>query len=334
MSSLPQVNVKIPSPLRRFTANQSSMFITAPTVKAVVDELVAQHTGLRKHLFDEMGQLRRFVNIYVRGEDIHYLGGLATNLDDGDEIMIIPSIAGGAGVATSEQAIDQRLSEQPERVALCKPFWVSRPKRSPSMDQLDSLEEKSVYILREAYAKFKNLAMLWSIGKDSTVLLWLTRKAFFGHVEFPLGHIDNSYKVPAMIAYRDKLAKEWRLNMVYGRNKEALQKKQTFPDGALDRISCCRTLKTDALKHTLAGEWPRYRLNHESGEYKKDNNREPYTASSSAPALMRRARAPRSATSHPGRGIAKGTSATNPPEFWNQFKTDFAPGTLKGTALG
>ena len=60
------------------------------------------------------------------------------------------------------------------------------------MDHLDKLESQSVFIFREAYRKFKNLAMLWSIGKDSTVLLWLARKAFFGHVPLPLVHIDTA----------------------------------------------------------------------------------------------------------------------------------------------
>ncbi len=55
------------------------------------------------------------------------------------------------------------------------------------MDHLDQLENRSVHILREAYANFKSLCMLWSIGKDSTVLLWLARKAFFGHVPIPAG---------------------------------------------------------------------------------------------------------------------------------------------------
>ena len=67
------------------------------------------------------------------------------------------------------------------------------------MEHLDQLENRSVHILREAYANFKNLGMLWSIGKDSTVLLWLARKAFFGHVPIPLVHIDTAYKIPAMI---------------------------------------------------------------------------------------------------------------------------------------
>ncbi len=59
------------------------------------------------------------------------------------------------------------------------------------MDHLERLEATSIYILREAHANFKSLCMLWSIGKDSTVLLWLARKAFFGHVPFPLVHIDR-----------------------------------------------------------------------------------------------------------------------------------------------
>ncbi len=72
------------------------------------------------------------------------------------------------------------------------------------MDKLDQLEAQSVYILREAYAKFKDLAMLWSIGKDSTVLLWLTRKAFFGHVPYPLVHIDTAFKIPETLYGSDK----------------------------------------------------------------------------------------------------------------------------------
>ena len=81
-------------------------------------------------------------------------------------------------------------------------------------DHLDKLESKSVHLLREAYAAFGNLCMLWSIGKDSTVLLWLARKAFYGHVPFPLVHIDTHYKIPEMIEYRDWLAMEYGLYMV------------------------------------------------------------------------------------------------------------------------
>src|SRR5512133_3787959 len=99
------------------------------------------------------------------------------------------------------------------------------------MNHLELLEAKSVHILREAYREFKSLCMLWSIGKDSTVLLWLARKAFLGHVPFPLVHVDTSFKVPEMITYRDNIAREWKLNMVVGQNKAALAARQTFPGG-------------------------------------------------------------------------------------------------------
>ena len=79
------------------------------------------------------------------------------------------------------------------------------------MDHLDELESQSIYILREAYREFGDLVMLWSIGKDSTVLLWLARKAFFGHVPIPLLHIDTHFKVPAMIEYRDRVEVEYGL---------------------------------------------------------------------------------------------------------------------------
>src|SRR5262245_42803319 len=150
------------------------------------------------------------------------------------------------------------------------------------MDNLDQLEQQSVYIFREAFRHFERLCMLWSIGKDSTVLLWLARKAFFGHIPFPLVHIDTSYKLPEMIAYRDRLAMEYRLRTVVGQNKEALAAKRTFPDKfaanpkmtadeqAAAREECCLALKKDALKYTLSGEWPRMRLNLDSGQYQVD----------------------------------------------------------------
>ncbi len=195
------------------------------------------------------------------------------------------------------------------------------------MDHLQELENKSIHIFREAYANFKNLCMLWSIGKDSTVLLWLARKAFFGHVPFPLVHIDTSYKIPEMIEYRDRLAKEWKLNMIYGQNEEILAKGLTFPNGKVDRITCCRYLKTDALRNTLSGKGKRYRLNHATGEYEVDKNTEPYTgvivgarADEEGSRSKERYFSPRDVESQWDVG-------DQPPEFWNQFKTDFAPGT-------
>jgi len=195
------------------------------------------------------------------------------------------------------------------------------------MSKLDDLESQSVYILREAYREFKSLAMLWSIGKDSTVMLWLARKAFFGHVPFPLVHIDTHYKIPEMIQYRDKLAREWKLNMVYGQNKKVLDAKRTFPEGAIDRITCCKLLKSEALKHTLAGDWDRYRMNHNTGQYELDSNHEPYTgvivgvrADEEGSRSKERYFSPRDRNNDWDVG-------DQPPELWNQFKTDFAPGT-------
>lgn len=195
------------------------------------------------------------------------------------------------------------------------------------MDHLERLEATSVFILREAYANFKNLGMLWSIGKDSTVLLWLVRKAFFGHVPFPLIHIDTHYKIPEMIEYRDRLTKEWRLNMIVGTNWDALEKKQTFPDGAVDRITCCRLLKTQALKDTLAGTSKRLRFNHSTQDYEVDQSSEPFTgiilgvrADEEGSRSKERYFSPRDKQS-------EWNISQQPPEFWNQFKTDFAPGT-------
>jgi sulfate adenylyltransferase subunit 2 len=195
------------------------------------------------------------------------------------------------------------------------------------MDRLDALEYRSVFILREAYASFKNLGMLWSIGKDSTVLVWLTRKAFFGHVPIPLVHIDTSFKIPEMIAYRDRLAAEWHLNLIYGQNRGALQAKRTFPDGAIDRLTCCTLLKTEALGKTLSGEWPRYKFNHATRAYDVDPNTEPFTG------IIAGVRADEEGSRSKERYFsARGAEGTwdiadQPPEFWNQYKTDFAPGT-------
>jgi sulfate adenylyltransferase subunit 2 len=195
------------------------------------------------------------------------------------------------------------------------------------MDHLEKLEAKSVYILREAYREFKNLCMLWSIGKDSTVLLWLARKAFFGHVPMPLVHIDTHFKIPEMIEYRDKLAREWRLNMVYGENADALSRKQTYKDGNVDRLTCCKFLKTEALKHTLAGDWLRYRMNHTTGAYEIDANKEPYTGVIAGVRADEEGSRSKERYFSPRDKENEWDVADQPPELWNQYKTDFAPGT-------
>ena len=79
-------------------------------------------------------------------------------------------------------------------------------------DPLDVLEAQSIFVIREAFRKLGKVGMLWSIGKDSSVLLWLVRKAFLGHIPFPLVHVDTTYKIPEMIAFRDRLAQERRFD--------------------------------------------------------------------------------------------------------------------------
>jgi len=195
------------------------------------------------------------------------------------------------------------------------------------MDHLDILESQSIYILREAYRSFKQLVMLWSIGKDSTVMLWLARKAFFDHVPFPLMHVDTHYKIPEMIEYRDRFAREWHINMIVGRNEEALAAKQTHPDGNVSRLECCRLLKSEALKHTLSGECARWILNHETGEYDRTEGGEPFTG------VIVGARSDEEGSRSKERYFSPRDQHNDwdvgdqPPELWNQFKTDFAPGT-------
>lgn len=195
------------------------------------------------------------------------------------------------------------------------------------MDQLDLLESQTIYILREAYAKFKHLCMLWSIGKDSTALLWMVRKAFFGHVPFPLIHIDTGFKIPQMIRFRDEIAMKWGLTMMYGQNRQALQAGETFPNGRLTRVQCCAALKTEALKKTLSGEWPRFRLNLQTSRYEEDPNREPYTG------VIVGVRADEEGSRSKERYFSLRDRENlwhiddQPPEFWNQFNTTFPPGS-------
>lgn len=195
------------------------------------------------------------------------------------------------------------------------------------MDHLSQLENKSIFLIREAYANFKNLCMLWSIGKDSTVLLWLIRKAFYGHIPFPLVHIDTNFKIPEMIEYRDKLAKEWKINMIIGQNETALKNKETFADGNADRITCCKLLKTEALINTLNGNWKRKRFNHTTGQYETDSNEEAYTGVIVGVRADEEGSRSKERYFSPRDNYSTWDVGDQPPEFWNQFKTEFKPGT-------
>jgi sulfate adenylyltransferase subunit 2 len=174
-------------------------------------------------------------------------------------------------------------------------------KDSPAENaHLDKLENLSIYVIREAYHHFKDIGLLWSIGKDSTVLLWLIRKAFFGRVPFPCIHCDTSYKFREIIEYRDHYAKEWGLNLIVGQNKEALDSGMGPDKG---KFECCTALKTNALAkviddHKFKAVFVGIRRDEEGSRGKE------------------RYFSPR------GEDF-KWNYKDQPPELWDQFSTDF-----------
>jgi sulfur-carrier protein len=89
------VHVRIPTPLRRFTGGSEEVSADGATVAALVEDLERSHPGLKERICDEGGKVRRFVNIFVNGDDIRFLNNLETVIKAGDEISIVPAIAGG-----------------------------------------------------------------------------------------------------------------------------------------------------------------------------------------------------------------------------------------------
>ncbi len=89
------VIVRIPTPLRKFTAGQEQVDIEASTIRGLLDGLESAHPGIRERLCDADGKVRRFVNIFVNGEDIRFASSLDTALKSGDDVSIVPAIAGG-----------------------------------------------------------------------------------------------------------------------------------------------------------------------------------------------------------------------------------------------
>lgn len=108
---------------------------------------------------------------------------------------------------------------------------------------IGELEEKSIFVMREAQSKFENVAALWSMGKDSTTMLSVARKAFLGKVPFPVIHIDNGIDFPETYQFREKLAKRWKLNLIVAES-------EIKPE--MSGFSCCGENKTVALKKVMA----------------------------------------------------------------------------------
>lgn len=164
------------------------------------------------------------------------------------------------------------------------------------------MESKSIYILREAFNKIDNLAMLWSLGKDSNAMVWLAKKAFFGHVPFPLVHIDTEKKFPEMYAFRDRYEKEWDLDLRRGICPPVEEMDPTLPPAARSAARKTAGLKAMLDKEGFTGVIAGIRRDEEGTRAKE------------------RVFSPRGEQN-------TWDFRDQPPEFWDQFKTDFAPGT-------
>lgn len=170
------------------------------------------------------------------------------------------------------------------------------------MSDLDSLENQSIYILREAYNRIGRLAMLWSLGKDSNVMVWLARKAFFGHVPFPLVHIDTGRKFKEMYEFRDRYVKEWGLDFRSGTCPPVEEMDPSLPPAARSASRKTAGLKAMIEAEKFEGVIAGIRRDEESTRAKE------------------RVFSPRGAD-------AVWDFRDQPPEFWDQYKTEFPAGT-------
>lgn len=170
------------------------------------------------------------------------------------------------------------------------------------MDHLDKLEAQSIYILREAFHAIDRLSMLWSFGKDSTVMIWLAKKAFLGHVPFPLVHCDTELEMDEVYAYRDRYVEEWKLQFISHPCPPYEQTDASLPHAA--RVAARKTL---GLKSYI-------------DEYRVDGIIAGIRRDEEGTRAKERVFSPRSAE---GAWEIK----DQPLEFWDQYVTEFPPGT-------
>jgi len=178
------------------------------------------------------------------------------------------------------------------------------------MDHLDELESQSIYLLREAYHSFSNLCMPWSMGKDSNVLIWLSKKAFGGKIPYPLLHIDTTYEFPEMLEFREWAVKYYDLDLIVKINEDARAGRGSYTTSigyeTHDPVTVTHELKTVALQQIMA-------------EKKFD-------------ALITGIRRDEDPTRAKERYFSPRTAdfewdyKDQPPEFWNQFTTAVEPG--------
>jgi sulfate adenylyltransferase subunit 2 len=170
------------------------------------------------------------------------------------------------------------------------------------MDYLDQLESQSVYVLREAYNRIDKVLLLWSLGKDSNVMVWLARKAFFGHVPFTVGHIDTGKKFPEMYAFRDRYAKEWKLNFIKEDCPPVEEVDPTLPPAARSAARKTLGLRNTIAKYGFTGVIAGIRRDEEAVRAK-----ERYFS--------------------PRGDAGQWDFRDQPPEFWDHFNTDLPAGT-------
>ena len=133
---------------------------------------------------------------------------------------------------------------------------------------LKELESEAIFILREVVAEFKKPVMLYSVGKDSSVMLHLARKAFFpSKIPFPLLHVDTGYKFREMYEFRDSFTKEIGANLIIYRNEDAIEK--GFHPSKNGIAKCCGALKTQALLDAL----DKYNFNAAIGGARRDEEK-------------------------------------------------------------
>ena len=170
------------------------------------------------------------------------------------------------------------------------------------MDHLEALEHESIFIFREAFNRFGRLGMLWSIGKDSNVMIWLARKAFLGHIPFPAMHLDTGAEFPETYAFRDKYAAEWGLNLIADPCPPIEDIDPSLPPASRFAARKTAGLKEAVEKYGFDGIFAGIRRDEQPMRAKE------------------RYFSPRG---------SEGTwdFRDQPPEFWDQYKTDFPPGT-------
>lgn len=167
---------------------------------------------------------------------------------------------------------------------------------------LEELEARSLFILREAFAGIRPLAMLWSIGKDSTALLWMVRKAFFGRIPFPMVQLDTGMELPEVYEFRDRMAQEWGFDLRIEMCPPEEEMDPTLPPGGRAAARKTEGLKTLLRRERYKGIFVGIRRDEQSMRAKE------------------RVFSPRD------EGGAWNFK-DQPAEFWDQYKTEFPEGT-------